>query len=367
MQGHGYATASEVKQAAAGRWLEVFKRVSPSLAPAVDALVATRGRRHVPCPVHGGRDGFRLYLDANDTGVGICNTCGTRQGVDLIAWAEGCDYLVAKDWVAEQVGLLPGQHAPLLPATPRLVVPERPTLTLEEANRRRRTLLRIVRESLHVSDVRAKPLHQYLAGRRLSPRSLNQKAFRFHPGLMLFGAEGEKLGRFPALLSFLVNADGVSVTVHRTYLTPEGEKVDRKVMVYDELAYDLTGCAVRLSRPGTVLSVGEGIETMLSVLMATRMPCWAAGNTSLLAALDIPEGVKEIWIWADKDRSGAGEEAAVALAERACAEGIAARILLPHGDIPSGNKSLDWNDIWRNQGQSGFPRVDACVKLARAA
>src|SRR5471032_2509610 len=52
------------------------------------AAVGSRGPgMHVACPVHGGRDGFRLYNDYHDTGGGVCNTCGGfRDGFKLLAW-----------------------------------------------------------------------------------------------------------------------------------------------------------------------------------------------------------------------------------------------------------------------------------------
>ena len=59
-----------VKDDARGRW----ERVLPDLAPALKDAVERRGK-HVPCPVHGGRDGFRVFPDVDETGGGVCNTC----------------------------------------------------------------------------------------------------------------------------------------------------------------------------------------------------------------------------------------------------------------------------------------------------
>ncbi|WP_306462800.1 primase-helicase zinc-binding domain-containing protein, partial [Klebsiella pneumoniae] len=38
------------------QWLQVLA----ALVPELDAAIARKGR-HVACPVHGGRDGFRLF------------------------------------------------------------------------------------------------------------------------------------------------------------------------------------------------------------------------------------------------------------------------------------------------------------------
>ena len=58
-----------IHRQAPGRWLDILSGLAPDLRPAVEK----RGR-HVPCPVHGGKDGFRLFRDADQTGGGICNT-----------------------------------------------------------------------------------------------------------------------------------------------------------------------------------------------------------------------------------------------------------------------------------------------------
>jgi len=57
---------------ARGRWDSILGSLAPALLPAIDA----DGRRHVPCPVHGGKDGFRFFKGMAETGRAICNTCG---------------------------------------------------------------------------------------------------------------------------------------------------------------------------------------------------------------------------------------------------------------------------------------------------
>ena len=363
-----YATTDELIQEASGRWLDIFQEVSASLRPAVARLAKHPKSAHVACPVHKGKDGngFRLFEDADDTGVGICNTCGTRAGISLIAWAEGWEFLEAKDAVADLLGLLPDSSGFQLPPTRIIEIAKAPLLTPQEAAKRRQRLIAMWRQSLEVTHSSAEPLRLYLARRGLRIGLMNPCTFRYHPNLPYY-QDGKVLGRFPALLALFTNLRGEGVTLHRTYLTPSGRKVDfdpsRKVCVYDELKHSLTGSAVKLSRPGVVLSVGEGLETMLSVLEATRMPTWAATSTALLEALEIPDITQEVWIWEDKDRSEAGQEASRHLCERVWSEGKRARIITPPGNIPIGQKSLDWNDIFRMSGTAGFPKVDPRVRL----
>ena len=63
----------KIRDLAHGQWLFILERLCPELGPAIARL-----GRHVPCPVHGGKDGFRLFKDAQQTGGGICNSCGAK-------------------------------------------------------------------------------------------------------------------------------------------------------------------------------------------------------------------------------------------------------------------------------------------------
>jgi putative DNA primase/helicase len=96
---HEYET-QQVKEDACGRW----ERVLLTLAPPLKAALERKGK-HVPCPVHGGRDGFRIFPDVAETGGGICNTCGSfANGFALLMWINGWEFGRAIREVAEQVG-----------------------------------------------------------------------------------------------------------------------------------------------------------------------------------------------------------------------------------------------------------------------
>ena len=93
--------AREVRQQAAGRWLDLLGALAPALEPAL-----SRVGRHVPCPVHGGTDGFRLFRDADLTGGGVCNTCGTfPDGFALLMWVNRWTFPEALWAVAQALGL----------------------------------------------------------------------------------------------------------------------------------------------------------------------------------------------------------------------------------------------------------------------
>ena len=90
--------AKAVKEQARGRWLEILPLLDARLADAV-----ARAGKHVPCPVHGGKDGFRLYAD-DQNGGGACNTCGTfADGFAVLQWLRGCSFYESLQLVAELV------------------------------------------------------------------------------------------------------------------------------------------------------------------------------------------------------------------------------------------------------------------------
>ncbi len=150
------------------------------------------------------------------------------------------------------------------------------------------------------------------------------------------------------MVALVTGADGAPVTVHRTYLTPDGRKAPvpdpKKLMGYP--GDRLVGGAIRLFAPGQALGVAEGIETALAVHLRTGMPVWSAVSAGLLARLEPPAETALVVVWADRDRSGAGEMAALSLRERLIGRGISVAVHLPPGPIPAGAKGIDWADVW---------------------
>jgi len=94
-------TFSDVKERATGGWVPILG----ALAPAVSQSLAQHPR-HVACPIHGGRDGFRLFTDVRDSGGGICNTCGSfPDGFSLLSWINGWSLRETLLKVADHLGM----------------------------------------------------------------------------------------------------------------------------------------------------------------------------------------------------------------------------------------------------------------------
>ena len=155
-------------------------------------------------------------------------------------------------------------------------------------------------------------------------------ALRFHPELRY--REGASVIRLPALVAAVTGVDGAILGVQRTFLDPRspakaGVASPRKALgrIY--------GHAVRFGRPadGASLLVGEGIETVLSLVTAVpAITAAAALSAGSLGAFAPPLGLTQLLIARDNDIEGA--LAAMRLARRCARAGVAATVVFPEGE-----------------------------------
>lgn len=134
-----------------------------------------------------------------------------------------------------------------------------------------------------------------------------------------------------------VGARGV-VAILRTFLAEDGQgkaDVDPAKMMLGPTR----GGAVRLARVDDRIVVGEGIESTLSVQIATGIPAWAALSAVGIETLELPSlpRASEVIIAADHDVRGI--QAAENAASRWTREGRTVRIALPP------EAGLDFNDV----------------------
>ncbi|AWB33940.1 DUF7146 domain-containing protein [Orrella marina] len=193
----------------------------------------------------------------------------------------------------------------------------------------------------------AYPLTQTCAaGIYLDRRGLcvpNTDALRFVPRLN-YWQDGERVGTYPAMLAAVTDPAGELVTIHRTYLTTEGAKAPvSTVKKLCPAAGVMRGSSIKIGqtsrRPDGRLGIGvsEGIETGIAATMLSDVSVWPCVSTSGLMGFEVPEGVGNLYIFADHDESNAGQDAATKLAQRTAKEGVTTRILTPP-------KVGDWND-----------------------
>lgn len=339
----------ELKKQAEGRWVDIIPSMVPDLAPAFEKV-----GQHVACPMCNGTSGknLRVYPKAADQGMLICNTCGAHAGLDALLWA-GWSYLEA---IREVNDILNGVASKLSPEQEAKLAAEKAAKQAKAAKqqeaddkRYRQRLNKVWKETLPLTDALAEPARRYLASRGLPvPRT---EEIRFHPNLAFSEkVEGKNVfrGNFPAIVTRFRAADGKPVSLHRTYLTRDGRKApfdDVKKLMTTPSTTVLTGGAIRLTPVSVILGIAEGIETALSVPLLNGINCWAAYSATMLENFVPPAGVEKVIIFADKDKSGRGYEAALKLVERLWAMGIMASIQMPEDDIPDDAKGIDWNNV----------------------
>lgn len=301
MQAHKARTADE----AIGRW--------PGILSALGVDRRYLVNRHGPCPACEGKDRFR-FDDKDGRGTWYCNQCGPGDGFELLKLVNGWSFQDAAKQVDKIIGTVP--------VSP--VVKDRTEKSKVDALRTVWTASRGV--------TKGDPVWRYLTG-RVGIESI-PAALRFHPGLR--HSEG---GTYPAMVAKMTAPDGSGVSIHRTYLTDDGQKAPVKDAKKFMSGKPLNAAAVRLSEVREYIDIAEGIETALAASIRFQTPVWAATNAVLLESWVPPEGVKRVLIAGDNDASYTGQSAAFNLARRLIRDGYAVEIVIPE------KVGTDWADL----------------------
>jgi hypothetical protein len=176
------------------------------------------------------------------------------------------------------------------------------------------------------------PIHGTAAEAYLRTRGItdlrNCGVLRFHPQCWYRPGKDDAPdtpSAFPALIAAVRDGAGKLTGVHRTWLAPGGAgkapvSTPRRAMGH------LLGAGVRFGLANDVMAAGEGIETMLSLRqIAPALPMVAALSANHLAALELPDGLRRLYLVRDDDP--AGRSAVETVAVRARAVGVEALIL----------------------------------------
>ena len=143
--------------------------------------------------------------------------------------------------------------------------------------------------------------------------------------------------RWPCMIAAVTDCIGRVQAVHRTYLARDG-KGKAPVTPQKMTLAQVGGFSCHLAAAGEQLAISEGIETGLSVHLATGCPTWAALSAGGMRQLILPPLplAREVIIAADNDP--VGMNAAHDTALRWAQEGRCVRIAAP----PDG---MDFNDV----------------------
>lgn len=180
------------------------------------------------------------------------------------------------------------------------------------------------------SDTSGSPAETYLLSRGLLPteawETLRWSLLRY-PGR----------GRHHALIAPIVAIDDTLAGIHRTYLQPDGTKLD--VPAVRLVMGEVRGHAIRLGDARDKLIICEGLEDGLTLHQKLDgHPVWVSAGASLMAAMMIPATVHTLVIAADND--AAGELAAQQAANVHNTHGRDVRIMRPAAAFKDFNDQL---------------------------
>lgn len=281
----------KTKDAARGKWRGILIACGADSKMLVD--------RHGPCPFCGGRDRFR-FDNRDGDGSFICSNCGAGDGFEFLKRLRGWSFIDA----AKEVDRVLGNIQDVDPVKPRI-----------DEDTRRKLLNDLWAGAVPV--MQRDPVALYLGSRGLAVP--NGSVIRYASNCPLVGQ-----GHGPAMVALVAGPEGRPATIHRTFITMDGRKIDRALMpgsIPD-------GSAVRLAPLGEVLGIAEGIETALAASAQFGIPVWAALNAGMMGKWQAPEGVNEVIVFGDNDESFTGQAAAFALAHR-LARKIKVRVEIP--------------------------------------
>ncbi len=107
----------------------------------------------------------------------------------------------------------------------------------------------------------------------------------------------------PAMVAAMRQVEGDAITgIHRTRLTFEGVKVDRKMLG------QTSGSAIKIDPDDAVtigLAIGEGIETVLAARGLGFQPAWAVASAGAIAVFPVLPGVECLTLLAENDPTNA--------------------------------------------------------------
>ncbi|KTD58798.1 TraI [Legionella sainthelensi] len=298
---------------AKGQWPEVYKHYLKN--------------KHRSSPVCGGKDRFR-FDDKEGKGTFYCNKCGSGYGIKLLQNYHKWSFSKAVYQVAKILGIqtqgnynFDYRNSPI----PKSSLPN--ALNAEELKKRRNAL---TYTWLQIQLIRSEdPVDCYLKSRGISLKQF-PVSLRYHPHSPYYD-EKVLLGYFPARVALVRNQNNGMATLHRTYLvkTCKANVPNPKKLMPSQPKASV-GAAIKLYQPvDGKIALAEGIETALSIHIATKLPAWATISVVGMDNILLPPYVKEVIITVDNDESGCGQQAAYRLTKRLLIEGRTVKRAIP--------------------------------------
>lgn len=353
-----FINQEQLKAQSSGHWVAIMHALAPDLS---DAL--SKNGRHVPCPVHGGKDGFRLVKDFNLSGIAFSNKDGKLgNGFKLLQWLFGCSYREAIEMVDDYfAGSIKYDN------TVRHLAPVQKANTGDFSK-----VLKLwnagmtVAQAYHANAKSFSVVKSYFESRGLNIGLVKDEDVRLVDNLVYGKDDAGNFIKFAGFVCAVRNVSGEIQTLHRFFLDDNGHKANvenpKKMMAIAD-GKTVTGAAIRFGKPvDGILAIAEGVETALSVVAGTGLACWSCLTAHGVSTFEPPESVKTIVVFADKDVSETGAKAVSLLKERMAAKGVKVLKVFPKLEIAEGSKGVDWNDALLQK--SDFPSFDVIKRYA---
>ncbi|MCY9872285.1 toprim domain-containing protein [Vibrio barjaei] len=390
---------TEVDQLAASYgWVNIFSQLTDmgeSASNYVDGRKTQNAGATVYCPgCESNSKKWSLLKDAQTRGAGGCWSCGVFFQYDVLMfwnnWTFQEAYKAVRNLVKQN-----GNAS-------KLVIhrqPKGPTeYDLKRWKQQREKMYNCWGEGYAVSDPIAKPLVDYMIGRKITQIPSCSNQIRYHDNLpywvsipklseikvnleqseeelnrlldaiessehfrgYLFDKKTDEpymadMGSHPAILKCIRDKNFNFRRIHRTYLSRQGSKIllpehemlgAKKMFSADGETESITGSMLFLDEVSEIMGAAEGFETASICRQFTGLPMISTINSGGMAGLDLPPGVKRLFVFEDKDRSLAGALASKRLMERYEGTDVEIiRIKVPF-EIPEGEKGIDWLNVF---------------------
>jgi putative DNA primase/helicase len=255
-----------------------------NMAVALGGDVIAGGQVLAPGPGHSARDRSLHVLISHEAPDGF-----------VVRSYAGDDWRACRDHVRQRIGI--ERQPPTSRSTSRKNTAPPPVADDEARSLR-------AREIWHEAvDPRGTIVENYLAGRQLVlPECAAGYALRYHPGCPW---EDSRAPAMVAAFRSIAN-DRAVIGIHRTALTPQGEKIGRKMLG------PARDAAIMLDPDEAVSSglvVCEGIESGLAGRQLGWRPVWALGSAGAIGRFPVLSGIECLTILAELDDTGANMRA----------------------------------------------------------
>lgn len=375
---YNFKENSSLLDKAEGKWGMIFSALAPELMDALSTFDTQNP--HVPCPSHGGSNGFRLFTDCHETGGGICNTCGPMSnGLLLLTWLDHHrevghvrGYKPSDDYErVRKVSLQLSEfleHGPGCHLTPisqdELEAMRADKIAIKEANYKRNQ--EYGEEVFNNGKEYPEEFILYLLGRGWTEenaiKAMPDLNLRFVKSLHFNHGDG-RITYHPALVMKwfqFIDGEARAVGLHRIWLqsTPDGllQKLtdsydaDGKAQsVKKALAWgSLSGASIPFyAEPKNIASrvVAEGPETAWAArILSGGLPTRACGNAGELERHVPHASVSQLLIAEDYDTGGRGQEAGANLEKRLRDLNVQGIRLSPRS-FSGGREDVDWETV----------------------